>query len=169
MKRICVFCGASPGTGQVLGPWVARVATAWPGTVDSRSASMRRRVSCEPAEADDAETSCRGRGDRPDLDGGAPTSAAILPACARRPRARTGPCRRARGCAAPTRGYAAYSRVARSRSPPPAGRTDKLHLSIAFYEVPPGVDAQGAAASLAEDVRVASAEIEVKEDFAEPL
>jgi len=31
------------------------------------------------------------------------------------------------------------------------------------------VDAQGAAASLAEDVRVASAEIEVKEDFAEPL
>lgn len=42
------------------------------------------------------------------------------------------------------------------------------HLSTAFYEVPQGQDIQAAAAELARDGRVASAEVEVKEHFAVP-
>ncbi len=43
------------------------------------------------------------------------------------------------------------------------------HLSTAFLKVPAGQDIQAAAGALAKDARVASAEIEVKEYFAEPL
>ena len=42
------------------------------------------------------------------------------------------------------------------------------HLSTAFFKVPAGQDIQAAAVALAQDARVASAEIEVKEHFAEP-
>jgi len=42
------------------------------------------------------------------------------------------------------------------------------HLSTAFYQVPEGQDIQAAAAELARDARVTSAEIEVKEHFAVP-
>jgi hypothetical protein len=42
------------------------------------------------------------------------------------------------------------------------------HLSTAFYQVPQGQDIQAAAAELARDGRVTTAEIEVKEHFAVP-
>ncbi len=41
-------------------------------------------------------------------------------------------------------------------------------ISMAFYRPPPGQDVQAAAAALARDARVASAELEVKEHLAEP-
>jgi uncharacterized protein (DUF2164 family) len=42
-------------------------------------------------------------------------------------------------------------------------------LGLAFYTVPDGRDIQAAAASLARDSRVKSAEIEIREHFAVPM